>query len=54
MTERTIGIDLICLIDKSMSMSGDNINMVKKSLLLLLDFLGEQDRLQIITFNEHA
>ncbi|CAD8203694.1 unnamed protein product [Paramecium pentaurelia] len=54
LNERSIGVDLICLIDKSGSMRGEKIKMVKKTLILLLDFLGEQDRLQIITFNEQA
>jgi len=46
----SIGIDLICLIDVSGSMSGTKLNNVKKTLLILLDFLREKDRLCLITF----
>ncbi|CAD8149367.1 unnamed protein product [Paramecium octaurelia] len=49
-----IGVDLICLIDKSGSMNGQKIAMVKQTLALLLDFLNENDRYQLITFESQA
>lgn len=41
-------IDLICVIDRSGSMSGEKIALVRKTLNLLLEFLGEKDRLCLI------
>ncbi|CAK70408.1 unnamed protein product (macronuclear) [Paramecium tetraurelia] len=49
-----VGVDLICLIDKSSSMNGSKIETVKQSLKVLLTFLSNQDRLQLIIFNTHA
>ncbi|CAD8069764.1 unnamed protein product [Paramecium sonneborni] len=48
------GVDLICLIDRSSSMMGDKIEMVRQTLLILLNFLGSKDRLQLIIFNGTA
>ena len=48
------GIDLICVIDRSGSMSGEKIELVKKTLLLLLTLLTEQDRLSLILFDSSA
>lgn len=48
------GIDLICVIDVSGSMSGEKIELVKKSMSYLLELLGENDRLSIITFESFA
>ncbi|CAD8085136.1 unnamed protein product [Paramecium primaurelia] len=53
-TERRVGVDLICLIDRSGSMLRQKINMVQQTLLILLNFLSDQDRLQLIIFNESA
>lgn len=44
-------IDLVCVIDKSGSMSGEPIESVKKSLETILGLLGEKDRLCLITFD---
>ncbi|CAD8149369.1 unnamed protein product [Paramecium octaurelia] len=49
-----VGVDLICLIDISGSMVGVKIEMVKASLIVLLKFLGDNDRLQLITFDDKA
>ncbi|CAD8123001.1 unnamed protein product [Paramecium sonneborni] len=49
-----IGVDLICLIDKSSSMQGRKIDTVKSSLKVLLNFLTDQDRLSLIVFNDKA
>ncbi|CAD8103462.1 unnamed protein product [Paramecium primaurelia] len=48
------GIDLVCLIDISASMIGGKIHMVKQSLIVLLQSLGVQDRLQLIIFDDYA
>ena len=45
-------IDLICVIDNSGSMSGYKIENVKKALKYLLELLGENDRICLITFND--
>jgi Mg-chelatase subunit ChlD len=44
------GVDLICVIDVSGSMSGEKIELVKKSMSYLLEILNESDRLCIVTF----
>ncbi|CAD8154113.1 unnamed protein product [Paramecium pentaurelia] len=49
-----VGVDLICLIDKSGSMDGQKIAMVKQTLSVLLDFLSDCDRYQLITFESSA
>ncbi|CAD8154116.1 unnamed protein product [Paramecium pentaurelia] len=51
---KRVGVDLICLIDISGSMIGVKIQMVKQSLIVLLQFLGDNDRLQLITFDDDA
>ena len=43
-----VGVDLICIIDRSSSMSGEKIQTVKKTLKLRLNFLTEKDRLCLI------
>ena len=48
------GIDLICVIDRSGSMEGANLEYAKKALVTLLDFLHPNDRLALIIFNEKA
>jgi hypothetical protein len=47
-------VDMICIIDYSGSMEGDRINLVKDSLLLLIDLMKENDRLSIIRFDDDA
>ena len=46
------GLDLVLVIDRSGSMSGEKINMAKNAALTSLDMLKERDRLAIITFND--
>ncbi|CAD8194861.1 unnamed protein product [Paramecium octaurelia] len=53
-TERRVGVDLICVIDRSGSMARGKIKMVQQTLIVLLDFLGDQDRLQLILFHQRA
>ncbi|CAD8102844.1 unnamed protein product [Paramecium sonneborni] len=53
-TAKRVGVDLICLIDRSLSMTGYKLEMVKKTLIILLDLLQNQDRFQLIAFNEEA
>jgi len=48
------GVDLICVIDRSGSMAGQKMALVKQTLNVLLDFLGENDRLCLIQFDDHA
>lgn len=48
------GIDLICVIDVSGSMSGTKIELVKKSLSYIIELLGESDRISLITFENFA
>ncbi|CAD8073393.1 unnamed protein product [Paramecium sonneborni] len=52
--EMRVGVDLICLIDRSGSMAKEKIKMVQQTLIVLLDFLGDQDRLQLIIFHQKA
>ena len=48
-------IHLCCIIDISGSMEDENkLKNVKQSLYYLLDFLGPQDKISIVTFSENA
>jgi len=47
-------IDLICVIDKSGSMTGEPIDSVRKSLEALVENLTEKDRLCLIVFDSRA
>mmetsp|Transcript_52395 Transcript_52395/g.59889 ORF Transcript_52395/g.59889 Transcript_52395/m.59889 type:complete len:562 (+) Transcript_52395:96-1781(+) len=47
-------VDIICVIDRSGSMSGDPIEMVKDTLGLIVESIGENDRLCLIEFASHA
>jgi hypothetical protein len=54
-TETRTPVHLCCVIDTSASMALENkLENVKQSLQFLLDFLGPQDSLSIITFSEIA
>jgi len=44
-------IDLVCVIDKSGSMGGEKIRLVKESLLFMIDQLKSGDRLSIVSFD---
>lgn len=47
-------IDLVCVIDNSGSMEGEKITNVKKTLRLLLELMGENDRISLIVFNSEG
>jgi len=53
-TSQRVPVDLVCVIDQSKSMEGEKISLVKKAFESLFSFLGEDDRLSIITFNTQA
>ena len=42
--------DLICVIDVSGSMSGDKLDLVKKSLIILVKMMDKKDRLTLLYF----
>jgi Mg-chelatase subunit ChlD len=48
------GVDLVCVIDVSGSMGGQKIDLVKQTLLYIIDLLNENDRLSLITFTGSA
>lgn len=47
-------IDLVCVLDTSGSMSGYKLDNLKNTLLVLLDLLGENDRLSLVSFNSDS
>lgn len=49
-----VPIDLILVIDKSGSMSGEKESLVKQSIKYLLTILTEKDRICLITFQNHS
>lgn len=54
-SESRTPVHLCCVIDTSASMQDDNkLKNVKQSLQFLLDFLGPQDSISVITFSETA
>lgn len=54
-SETRTPVHLCCVIDTSASMESDNkLENVKQSLQFLLDFLGPQDQLSVVTFSEAA
>ena len=46
--------DLICVIDISGSMAGTKLDMVKKSLIILIKLMDENDRLALVLFESDA
>jgi uncharacterized protein YegL len=48
------GIDIVCVIDVSGSMSGLKLELVKKTLLFMISKLDEIDRVSIITFSDSS
>ena len=46
--------DLICVIDVSGSMSGQKIDLVKKSLIILVKMMDKDDRLSLIIFSDDS
>ena len=47
---RTSSTDIICVIDVSGSMSGEKMELVKKTMMMLIESLSPSDRLSILTF----
>lgn len=47
-------IDLVCVLDVSGSMAGDNIRLVKESMKFVVNQLGDEDRLGIVTFGSRV
>jgi len=47
-------LDLVCVIDQSSSMYGLPIDLVKKALKCLLNYLRDSDRLSVVLFNDSA
>eukprot|EP00330_Aristerostoma_sp_ATCC50986_P003131 CAMPEP_0114601182 /NCGR_PEP_ID=MMETSP0125-20121206/23818_1 /TAXON_ID=485358 ORGANISM="Aristerostoma sp., Strain ATCC 50986" /NCGR_SAMPLE_ID=MMETSP0125 /ASSEMBLY_ACC=CAM_ASM_000245 /LENGTH=81 /DNA_ID=CAMNT_0001810189 /DNA_START=183 /DNA_END=428 /DNA_ORIENTATION=+ len=45
-------VDIACIIDISVSLDGDKLDLIKKSIEKLLSHLGENDRLSLITFSD--
>ena len=52
--ENRAHVDLVCVIDQSGSMGGEKIKLVKESFNFLLDLLGENDRISIVTFQNSS
>ncbi len=50
--EELPGMDMILIIDRSGSMSGEKFNMAKNAAISALDILNERDRLALITFDD--
>ena len=52
--ENRAHVDLVCVIDRSGSMGGEKIKLVKESFNFLLELLGENDRISIVTFQNSS
>ena len=52
--EKKCNADLICVIDISYSMVGEKIDLVKKSLKILVKLMDKNDRLALILFGSKA
>ena len=52
--EKNSNVELICVIDVSGSMMGEKIKLVKQSLKVLLEMMGENDKLGLVLFNHQA
>lgn len=50
--EELPGLDMVLVIDRSGSMSGEKLNMAKNAALRALDVLKERDRLGVVTFDD--
>ena len=49
-----VGLDLIIMIDRSGSMDGEKIKLVKETLIFIVDQLTDIDRLGLTTFNDRS
>ena len=52
--ELHVPIDLVCVVDRSGSMQGDKISLLKDTLEYIINQMGVLDRLSIITFSSSA
>ena len=52
--EKIKGVDLICVVDTSISMDGDEIDLVKESLKYLVKLMNSNDKLAIVSFTLEA
>ncbi len=52
--ELHVPIDLVCIVDKSGSMQGAKIHLLKDTLNYIVDQMGVLDRLAIISFDTNA
>ena len=52
--EKSSNVELICVIDVSGSMMGEKIKLVKQSLKVLLELMGEKDKLGLVLFNHNS
>jgi len=50
-TDERAPIDLVCVIDKSGSMRGEKIELVKSTLIFMIEQLCKKDRLSLISFD---
>jgi len=48
------GLDLILCIDISGSMSGQKLQMVKETLIFILDQLNDEDRVSLVAFDDQV
>jgi len=48
------GLDVVCVLDNSGSMSGSKIDNLKRAMEFVISTLTDQDRLSIVTFNSSA
>ena len=53
-TEKMKDVDLICIVDVSGSMSGNKIQLVKKSLTFLLNKMTDKDKIALISFSSYT
>lgn len=51
---RTQGVDVVCVIDKSGSMKGNIMNLLKRTLADTVDLLCPYDRLALVSFDDSA
>ena len=52
--EKKSNVELICVIDISGSMRGEKIKLVKQSLKILIEMMGDKDKLGLVLFNQQA
>ena len=52
--EKIKGVDIICVVDVSGSMSGEPLNLVKESLKYLVNLMNEQDNFALVSFSDSA